>query len=147
MGGITAPRIIGLATARKPPHMGKLHNQPSRLEYRRDLRKNLTAPEQVLWASLRGGQLGVKFRRQHSIGHYIVDFFAAEASLVIEIDGESHCVTEAAREYDRVRDEYLCSLGFHILRISNHDVLTNREGVLQHILAVMTQQPPPRPSP
>lgn len=122
--------------------MGKLHNQPARLEFRRDLRKNPTAPEQMLWARLRGGQLGVKFRRQHSIGHYIVDFFAAEARLVVEVDGNSHYVSETAIRYDRDRDAYLERLGLQILRITNQEVMTNRDGVLQHIQAVIARTAP-----
>ncbi len=122
--------------------MGKLHNQPVRLEFRRDLRKNPTAPEQMLWARLRGGQLGVKFRRQHSIGHYIVDFFAAEVRLVVEVDGNSHCVSETAIRYDRDRDAYLERLGLQILRITNQEVMANRDGVLQHIQAVIARTAP-----
>ena len=127
--------------------MGTLHNQSSRKTYRRELRRKATTPEQLLWQRLRNHQLGVKFRRQHSIGRYIADFFAAEASLVIELDGDSHYRDGAAREYDQARDNYLVSLGLTVLRIGNQDVMTNRDGVLQHIQAVIARQPPPQPSP
>ena len=60
----------------------------------------MTEPEKRLWSILRNNQLGVKFRRQHGIGHYIVDFYCPELKLIIEVDGESH-FSEDAQAYDR----------------------------------------------
>ncbi len=127
--------------------MGELHNRAGRTVRRRELRRNSTGPEHLLWAKLRANQLGVKFRRQHSIGPYIVDFYAAEARLVIELDGDSHYADIAAREYDLVRDQYLRHLGIETLRFSNDDVMRNRDGVLALIQTVIARQPPPQPSP
>jgi len=72
-----------------------------------------------------------KFRRQHAIEPYIVDFYCAEAKLVIEIDGESH---EGRQDYDCRRDESLEKLGLRIMRITHGDVLENLDGVAEVIL-------------
>lgn len=127
--------------------MGELHNRADRTERRRELRKNLTGPEQLLWAKLRAGQLGVKFRRQHSIGPYIADFYAAEVRLIIELDGDSHYANTTARKHDTVRDQYLRNLGIETLRFSNEDVMRNLEGVLTQIQTVIANRSPPQPSP
>ncbi|MES2674607.1 MAG: endonuclease domain-containing protein [Pseudomonadota bacterium] len=99
---------------------------------RRDLRKNLTEPERRLWSKIRNKQLGVKFRRQHGIGHYIVDFYCSECALVIELDGDSH-FTPRAQQYDCERENFMRTLGFETLRFLNQDVMTNVEGVLMKI--------------
>ena len=93
----------------------KIFNIPQYTTRRQELRNNATQPEQKLWATLRGKQLGVKFRRQHGIGHYIVDFYCPERKLVIEVDGDSH-YTEAAHLKDAQRDNYLQQLGLRVLR-------------------------------
>ena len=127
--------------------MGELHNRADRTERRRELRKNLTCPERLLWARLRASQLGVRFRRQHSIGPYIIDFYAAEARLAVELDGDSHFANATTREHDLARDRYLHQLGIETVRFSNDDVMCDREGVLAQILAIVARQPPPQPSP
>ena len=78
---------------------------------------------------LRMENLGVKFRRQTLIGHYIVDFVCFEKKLVIEIDGGQH----ADSENDITRDRWLRTEGFEVLRFWNHDVLRNRDGVIEKI--------------
>jgi very-short-patch-repair endonuclease len=112
-------------------------NHISRKSFRRELRRNSTAPEQKLWAKIRGKQLGVKFRRQHGIGRYIADFYCPEYALVIELDGDSH-YREGAKEYDHIRDNFMRSLGLHVLRFSNHDVMRNIEGVVATINLAIT---------
>jgi very-short-patch-repair endonuclease len=98
-----------------------------------ELRRNSTKPERLLWSVLRGKNLGrFKFRRQHAIEPYIVDFYCAAAELVIELDGESH---EGRQEYDAERSEFLRDLGLRVVRFTNDDVLTNLEGVADAILA------------
>jgi very-short-patch-repair endonuclease len=90
----------------------------------------MTGPERGLWSKLRARQLfGFKFRRQHGIGPYIVDFYCAETSLVIEIDGDTHAEPNQTRK-DALRDRYLKSLGLHVVRYGNNDILKNLEGVL-----------------
>ncbi len=86
----------------------------------------------MLWSALRKKQLGVKFRRQHTIGHYIVDFYCAELRLVIEIDGESHFTSEGM-VYDEIRDKFLESCGLKVLHFTNQQVMCELEGVLSRI--------------
>lgn len=115
--------------------MGHIFNRKASSEFRRTLRNNPTTPEQKLWQALRGEQLGVKFRRQHNIGDYVVDFYAADAKLVIEVDGDSHYADSTARQHDSDRDAYLTKLGLQVVRVTNRDVMENLEGVLQCIAA------------
>ena len=110
----------------------KIFNLPQYTTRRQDLRNNLTQPEQKLWATLRGKQLGVKFRRQHGIGHYIVDFYSPECKLVIEVDGDSH-YTDAAQQKDAQRDAYLQQLGLRVLRFTNEEINHNMAGVYEAI--------------
>lgn len=107
----------------------------------RELRRDLTPAERRLWQHLRSGQLaGYRFRRQHSVGRFIVDFFCAEASLAIEIDGDSHA--ERA-EYDAERTVWLeKQKGWRVLRFSNDDVFRNIEAVVQAITAALKKPPP-----
>lgn len=77
---------------------------------------------------------GLKFRRQHPIEPFIVDFYCAEAKLVIELDGESHNGQQA---YDAERSKLLAKLGLNVMRITNDDVLTNFDGVAEGILRVV----------
>jgi very-short-patch-repair endonuclease len=112
-----------------------------------DLRSNATNPEQRLWSILCRRQLGgLKFRRQHPIEPYIVDFYCASANLVIELDGESH---EGRQAYDNIRSEHLQRLGLKVFRIMNDDVIHNLEGVSTAILCMAgidPTEPSPNPS-
>ncbi len=99
-------------------------------ENARSLRNNATEAEKHLWYMLRLKNLGVKFRRQTVIGHYIVDFVCLEKLLVIEVDGGQH----ADSEKDKIRDRWLKAEGFEVLRFWDHDVLGNRDGVLEKIM-------------
>jgi very-short-patch-repair endonuclease len=97
----------------------------------RTLRNNSTDAERFLWRHLRNRQiLGAKFRRQHAIGNYIVDFMSLDAMLIVELDGGQHQEQQA---YDAVRDAYLESAGFRVLRFWNSDVTTNPTGLLESI--------------
>ena len=96
----------------------------------RKLRNNLTDAEKHLWYMLRVKNFGVKFRRQAAIGHYIVDFVCYEKKLIIEVDGGQH----SHNERDKERDQWLRGQGFEVLRFWNHDVLMNRDGVLERII-------------
>ncbi|MGI0120019.1 endonuclease domain-containing protein [Zooshikella sp. RANM57] len=110
-----------------------MKNDKNSLTRRRVLRSNLTEPERRLWNALRKKQLRVKFRRQHGIGQYIVDFYCAERRLVIEVDGESH-FTQEGMAYDDVRDTFLMSCGLKVLHFTNQQVMCELEGVLGRIL-------------
>lgn len=111
--------------------MQVIRNKKKKLESRRTLRKESTPQEIILWSRLRNKQLGVKFRRQHSIGNYIADFYCSEKHLVIELDGYQH--NERA-EYDKQRTKYLNSLNVKVIRFWNNEVNKNLEGVLLKIL-------------
>lgn len=95
------------------------------------LRRNATDAERILWRHLQAKQMeGVKFRRQQPIEGYIVDFVSFEKRLVIELDGGQHILN---RDEDVVRDQCLNRNGFNVLRFWNHEVMQNREGVLETI--------------
>jgi len=88
----------------------------------RDNRKTQTLAESIVWNFLRNNQLGLKFRRQHAIHNYIVDFVALRIKLVIEIDGISH---EDQIEYDYKRTKILNKNGFRVIRFTNEEVIGN----------------------
>ncbi|MCP5463412.1 MAG: DUF559 domain-containing protein [Deltaproteobacteria bacterium] len=112
-------------------NQGKL--QPKTLNHARDLRQNITNAEKKLWVHLRGKRLnGLKFRRQHPIEPYIVDFFCHSANLVIELDGDSHDGDKAA-QYDSDRQSFLEDQGLRVLRFRNKDVYDDVEQVLEEI--------------
>ena len=94
-----------------------------------------------MWSRLRKKRLGNKFRRQHSIGRYIVDFYCPAGKLVIEIDGSQHLDNQ---EHDRQRDLYLMSLGLKVLRFWNSEVNNNLEGVLARIMSHLPSGSPPQ---
>ena len=97
----------------------------------RDLRAAMSLPERLLWGQLRRKQTGLRFRKQHPAGPYILDFYCHEAGLCIEIDGQSH---DYIPRRDELRDRWLASQGVRTLRISATDVLRNLEGVVQYIV-------------
>jgi len=101
--------------------------------YARELRKNMTVAEQVLWIKIRRRQIcGVQFFRQRPIQCYIVDFYAKIPNLVIEVDGCTHD-TEQAKSDDANKDYVLQSLGIKVLRFKNEQVLYNLSYVLNKI--------------
>jgi very-short-patch-repair endonuclease len=101
------------------------------LRYARNLRKNATDPERLLWSHLRRRQMaGFKFRRQHSVGPYICDFACVEARVVVELDGSQHAEQS---DYDARRDSFLRSSGFRILRFWNNDILSRTAIVLETV--------------
>ncbi|WP_051231752.1 endonuclease domain-containing protein [Kaistia adipata] len=113
----------------------------------RILRRDMTDAERQLWAGLKqASPEGVRFRRQVPIGRYIVDFACLSLRLVVEVDGGQH-YSDAGMARDAVRDAWLRAEGFRILRVSNHDVLTNLEGVVIAIISGIQPVPPPQPLP
>jgi very-short-patch-repair endonuclease len=110
-------------------------------ETARALRKRLTPQEVKLWVKLRELKtLGFHFRRQAPIGRYIVDFVSFRSQLVIEADGGQHGMPEGASS-DQVRDVFLRSQGFRVLRFWNSDIDANLQGVMESILSALN--PPP----
>jgi very-short-patch-repair endonuclease len=112
-----------------------------------DLRRKATQPEQILWSILSRRKLGgLKFRRQHPIEPYIVDYYCASAKRIVELDGESH---EGRQSYDKDRETHLRNLGLKIVRVLNDDVLNNLDGVAEYLLREATtsnSEPSPSPS-
>ncbi len=118
----------------------------------RELRQQMTPAEDRLWKHLRGDQLkGLYFRRQHPVGHFILDFYCATCKLVIEVDGEIH---QCRQEEDAARTEVLMSYGYTVIRFKNDEVMNEIESVIHQIEQVATAllhppslaptQPPPR---
>ena len=97
----------------------------------RFLRQTETPPEELLWLALRNGQIGgMKFRRQHPVGPFVADFYCHSAKLVVEVDGMSH---DDKMIQDAVRSKYLESQGFHVLRMTNKDVMRDLDAVTREI--------------
>jgi len=117
---------------------GEIIWQPTRvsppiLQAARSLRKNMTDAERVLWRCLRGKQLaGFRFRKQHPVGVYILDFYCASQKLAIELDGAQHSGAEAMR-CDRLRTEWLNQQQICVLRFWNSAVLGQLDAVLEQI--------------
>jgi very-short-patch-repair endonuclease len=103
----------------------------------RELRKDQTSAEELLWSLLRNRQLlGFKFRRQHQFGRHVADFYCREAQLVIECDGSQHDLNEQWK-HDQTRDAYMELQGLRVLRFSNKIVLTDIESVLEQIVVYL----------
>ena len=99
----------------------------------RQLRKNMTDAESLLWSKIKGKQLkNCQFYRQKVIENYIVDFYCSKAKLVIELDGGQHYTSEGKGK-DRKRDDYMASLGLRVLRFSDKEVFENLDGVFEKV--------------
>jgi very-short-patch-repair endonuclease len=110
-----------------------LHYNKNLKALARELRKNMTDAERLLWSKIRRKQVrGYQFYRQRTIGNYIVDFYCPRAKLVIEVDRGQHYSQEGV-EFDKLRDKKLANLGSRVLRLSNMDVLQNIDGVMEYI--------------
>lgn len=114
--------------------MPKVHNLKISEEIRKKLRKSSSQMEGAFWRRVRNNQIGYKFRRQHGIGQYVVDFYCPELQLVIEIDGDSHAEKEHI-EYDKAREYFFRKLNLRIIRYYNRDIVNNIEGVFEDLLA------------
>lgn len=103
-------------------------------EKRQTLRNNATASECILWKRLKGRQVdGLKFRRQHSVGEYVMDFYCPEIKLCVELDGYGH-YTVGGLERDAERTKFINGYGIHVMRFENEVVRTNVEYVVERIL-------------
>ena len=115
--------------------------------YAREMRANATDAEALIWSLVRSRRLlGLKFRRQHTVGRYILDFYCEELQLAIELDGGQH---QEQVDYDAERTEKLEKHGISVLRFWNNDVMTQTEAVMQDLFnRIQSMQPPsPQPSP
>lgn len=118
---------------------------PTLKQRARQMRANPTPAERKLWLALRANRFeNRQFTRQTIIAPYIVDFASRAARLIIEIDGDTH---SAEDRYDARRTAFLESLGYHVIRFGNPDVMGNIEGVLGMIAQALHETPSPRPSP
>ncbi|NDK57081.1 endonuclease domain-containing protein [Pontibacter fetidus] len=119
----------------------QLHSLPHLKEKRTVLRNSMTFAEEVLWQELRSWKLaGRKFRRQHSIENFIVDFYCATERLVIEVDGSVHDTPEASAN-DKLRDETLKNWNYTVLRFRNYEVLENITAVKNVIISYFKNSP------
>ena len=107
----------------------RVKKEKKMIKLARELRKNMTDAERLLWSKIRNNQLGVKFRRQQPIDKYIVDFVCFEEKMIIEVDGGQHYENKG----DKARDEWFIENGFKVLRFWNNDVLGNIKGVVEVI--------------
>ena len=113
--------------------MEKIYNLSYLKKNRKILRNNSTSAEAVLWKYLKDSQLdGKKFRRQHSVGNFIMDFYCPSEKLNVELDGAGHYTSEGL-ENDKVRDEFINQLGIKIIRFENKLIFENINSVLEKI--------------
>ncbi|MGA3085151.1 MAG: HsdR family type I site-specific deoxyribonuclease [Thermodesulfobacteriota bacterium] len=132
-------RAMGLAPSPQPSPSGRGSDYRGNMEFSgfiskaRELREKQKPAEAMFWELLRNRKfLGLKFRRQHQIGKYIVDFYCDEIKLVVELDGEVHN-SGGQKKHDSIRDKYLSSLGCFILRFKNEELINHLETVLSNI--------------
>lgn len=119
-----------------------IHNKKELKNLRKELRKNLTPAETKLWKYLQNSKLeGRKFRRQHSIGQYIIDFYCPKEKLAIELDGNIH-FNPINQQYDLSRSEYLNSFGIKVIKFENKEIFENIEIVSEIIKSNFRTLPP-----
>jgi very-short-patch-repair endonuclease len=113
--------------------MTQYYNRESEKSRRRAFRRSMPDAEVILWSRLQRRQLlSCKFRRQHSVGSYVLDFYSPEIKLAIELDGDSH-FRAGAPVYDEKRQQFIESFGICIIRFLNTEIYENLDGVLDRI--------------
>ena len=113
--------------------MENIHNKKYLKTFRRELRNNLTPAEAILWKALQQKKLeGRKFRRQHSVGKYVLDFYCPVERLAVELDGAEHYTVHGSL-HDEERDNYLIGKNIQVVRFENKEVYNNLEMVLMKI--------------
>jgi very-short-patch-repair endonuclease len=111
---------------------------PEKMEIAKNLRNNMTHTEQLLWEKLKGKQIcGLRFRRQHPINLFIVDFYCHQVRLVIEVDGEIH---DQQAEYDDGRSAEMEKLGIIVIRFRNYEVENDIENVISKIQTIVKER-------
>lgn len=119
--------------------MTVIYNRKQQIPLRKQLRREIPRSESILWAQLKGRKINdIKFRRQHGIGNYVIDFYCPKLKLAIEIDGDSH-YTDDAEIYDQKRTAYLEALGIVVVRFTNTEVQQNLDGVITEIQSVIVR--------
>jgi very-short-patch-repair endonuclease len=112
--------------------MEPIHNFKYLESFRKELRNNSTSAEATLWKSLKSKQLGEKFRRQHSIGNFVLDFYCPSCRLAVELDGAPH-FTEEGMKHDAERKKFLMDKQIRVIRFENARVFENIDEVLSEI--------------
>lgn len=112
------------------------HVTKEKLQRSRELRREMTPAEKVLWEELRGSKLGVHFRRQQVIQGFIVDFYCHKSALVIEVDGDVH---DLQKEEDERREKVLSALGLRVVRFRNDDIVKGLSAVVGKIKSVISE--------
>jgi very-short-patch-repair endonuclease len=120
-----------------------IFNQKQRETIRKKLRQEMPKGEVILWKKLKGGQMGYKFRRQHSIGGYVVDFYCPELHLAIEVDGRTHDYHDQII-YDKERQKYIEALGIKVLRFYSEEIFKNLNNVIERIYCFCKTTTPAR---
>lgn len=113
-----------------------IHNRKHLKPFRKKLRNNLTTAEAVLWTHLSHSKLGFKFRRQHSVGKYVIDFYCAPERFAVELDGAGH-FTKEGKAHDEIRTQYLNTLNITVIRFENVQVFEDLDGVLEQIKSAL----------
>jgi very-short-patch-repair endonuclease len=120
------------------PAKNIITNQPvtkAKLERAKELRREMTPAEKLLWKEVRAKKLGVRFRRQQVIQGFIVDFYCHRAGLVVEVDGDVH---DLQKEEDERREKVLSAMGLRIVRFQNSEIVKNLSAVVGKIKAVIS---------
>jgi lipopolysaccharide/colanic/teichoic acid biosynthesis glycosyltransferase/very-short-patch-repair endonuclease len=153
LGGQGAAQGSSNATLRSPKGEAHhtdtdMHHDASPIIFKnaQTLRESATQTEQILWARIRNKQLGVKFRRQHPLKDYVLDFYCHQRRLAIELDGEYHS-DAMQQKYDQSRDQDLLELDIKTIRFSNDQILNNLDTVLEAIKSELAGRVPPSESP
>jgi very-short-patch-repair endonuclease len=116
--------------------MTKHYNKKSEQEKRRQLRKNMTYCEKLVWMYLRKKQFGIRFLRQYSVDKYVIDFYTPKLKLAVEIDGDVHNIPEQ-KEHDEKRQGKLEQFGITFVRITNEELLGNPNKAFEKIESVI----------
>ncbi|MCX7836021.1 MAG: endonuclease domain-containing protein [bacterium] len=109
-----------------------MKKKQTNIEFARQNRKTMPKAEVILWQHIRKKQLGVRFLRQYCIDAYIVDFYASDVKLAIEVDGATHCSDEEI-SYDQKRTQTLSQYGIEVIRFTNQDIYQSLTGVIETI--------------
>lgn len=119
--------------------MNQIFNKADQTAKRQRLRNESPVAERLLWKHLRNEQMGVKFRRQVSVGRYVVDFYCPALQLAIEVDGASHAGDDA-QQYDALRQSEIESLGVRFVRVANEDLYRNALTVADAVAAIVANE-------
>ena len=121
--------------------MTEIYNKNAIKEIRKTLRKRATETEKILWRHLKQKKFcGIRFKRQYSVGSYVLDFYCPKFRLAIEIDGGYH-LKKDVQQYDKIRQENIENVGIKFVRFSNEETLNNIENVLQKIEENLNSSP------